>query len=427
MLEIANESMSSEDEADSTLPDQPIARAVNLTFNVIRALLQPKLRVVKSIFGSWGTLVSSDKADDPMVVREGDLLKPPERSRKILARAFLPQWLIPLPSYHDERWPEPPRVGVDVVGRDEAWFFVNGICTNQEVALQNAQELSSLFKRQVTLLYNPTDGILLDLIECAIGKAWDKMTDGARGALGPLVKALVDPGVKRVILIAHSQGTILSAVLLKTLEEAIVKRERERERKRALAFVPARRRGKRVSPERRAARRIVDRHPDDPAVGRALRRLTRADIGKLELYCFANCATSMEPFVSLTDGDCPPRHAPWIESYGNEFDLVAHLGMLTPAHGVGSARILGDRYERKGAWGHLLNAHYLAPLVAERETKNGTLLEPFHDNLRTKPRLYEYLGGKSPGSYWMCPTSESPPSRRRSGNSPRPRARARAE
>jgi hypothetical protein len=418
MLEIAAEANASIDDEESTRPDQPIARAVNLSFNVARALAQPRLRVFKSIFGPWGTLESSRDDDAPELVREGDLLKPLERGHKVLVRAFIPQWLIPVPAYHDEPWSQPPRIGTGLVGHHEEWFFVNGICTNQEVAIQNAQELSTLFKRQVNLLYNRTDGVLFDLIECAAGKAWDKMTDGARQALGPLVSALCNPKVKRVILVSHSQGTIMAAVLLKTLEEAILKSER----KRTLVVAPKRRKGARVSPERRAARRILLRHREDPAVVDALTRLTRADIGKLELYCFANCATSMEPFVALSDGDCPPRHAPWIESYGNEFDLVAQLGMLTPAHGVGSSRILGDRYERKGARGHLLNAHYLAPLIEELDTTNGTLLEPFHDNLRTRPRLHDYLDGKSPDSYWLCPTQEPPTPKRRGGGAPRPRA-----
>ena len=315
-----------------------------------------------------------------------------------------------MPTFRDEPWSTPPRIGADLPGSHEEWFFVNGICTNQEVALQNTQELSNLFRRPINLLYNPTDGVLLDLIECAVGKAWDKMTDGARQALGPLVNALCDPKVKRVILVSHSQGTILAAVLLKSLEEAILKRER----KRAPAHVPRRRKAKRVSPERRAARRIVQQHHDDPAVAEALAKLTRADIGKLELYCFANCATSMEPFVSL-ERRLPSRATHrGSRATATSSTWSRQLGMLTPPHGVGSTRILGDRYERKGAWGHLLNAHYLAPLLTELGEPNGTLLEPFHDNLRTKPRLYEYLGGRSPDSYWLCPTEQPGSSKRRS-------------
>jgi hypothetical protein len=118
--------------------------------------------------------------------------------------------------------------------------------------------------------------------------------------------------------------------------------------------------------------------------------LQREHLGKLELYCFANCATSMEPFVRLQS---PTRVAPWIESYGNENDLVAKLGLLAPPHGIGRTRIAGDRYRFPGAWGHLFNAHYGLPMLV-----HGRKPEPFHDNLRETPRLLEYLEGRVPSS-----------------------------
>ncbi|MFT3921589.1 MAG: hypothetical protein QM778_03550 [Myxococcales bacterium] len=384
----------------ATRLDHPVERSLNLAFIVGRALSQPRGRVLKSIFGERGSLRTRNTLQNASmgqpVVCEGDLLVPWSRGVKIVARAVLPQWALVLPYFRDDVWTAPPRLGGPDLYPSEAWFFVNGICTNQAVARANAQQLSDLFKRPIRLLYNRTDGLVLDLLECAVGKAFDKVTDGARNCLISLLDALCDPKVKRVVLVSHSQGTILSAVILKTLEEALLKKEGR------YSFTMPRRAGKRVSPERRAARKLMKRREQDPALHEALSKLQRDDIGKLELYCFANCATSMEPFVAMTDSHCPPRHAPWIESYGNECDLVAQLGMLSPAHGLGSTRILGDRYERKGAWGHLLNAHYLVPLKKELQTDQGTLLEPFHDNLRTTPRLHEYLDGKSPDSYWMC-------------------------
>jgi hypothetical protein len=92
----------------------------------------------------------------------------------------------------------------------------------------------------------------------------------------------------------------------------------------------------------------------------------------------------------------PPRHTPWLESYGNEYDLVARLGLLAPPHGIGSARIEGDRYRRDAFWGHLLNVHYLAPLQRELQAGITSDLKPFGQNLLETPRLFEYYAGKSP-------------------------------
>jgi hypothetical protein len=118
-------------------------------------------------------------------------------------------------------------------------------------------------------------------------------------------------------------------------------------------------------------------------------------VGKLEVYCFANCSTSMAPIAAVGS---PVRHAPWIESYGNENDLVARLGVLAPPHGVGSARIEGDRYRREGAWGHLLNAHYLNPVLPALRLGDpaAAKIAPFPDNLLRVPRLWGYFRGARP-------------------------------
>jgi pimeloyl-ACP methyl ester carboxylesterase len=265
--------------------------------------------------------------------------------------------------------------------QDERWFFLNGICTDHRIAHLNAKLVQKLFGRPITILYNATEGVWVDLVECAVGKAWDSVTEAAERNLDALLDALCDDHVRHVILVSHSQGTIIAAVLLKVLEEML------------LAPRPPAAGEEKVSPERRVARKIASRAPAALAAhgrrpGHGRRPLVPADIGKLELYCFANCATSMEPFIRLTG---PARVAPWIESYGNENDVVAKLGLLAPPHGIGSARIAGDRYRIPGAWGHLFNAHSAIPMFVR-----GATLEPFHDNLRGTPRLSAYLGGQPP-------------------------------
>lgn len=76
---------------------------------------------------------------------------------------------------------------------------------------------------------------------------------------------------------------------------------------------------------------------------------------KLEMYCFANCATEMRSAPVKIGGKNGVGPA-WIESYGNEMDIVARLGVLADSTGPGGVRIGGDRYIRNAAWGHLLNA-----------------------------------------------------------------------
>ena len=126
--------------------------------------------------------------------------------------------------------------------------------------------------------------------------------------------------------------------------------------------------------------------------------LTGAELAKLEVYCFANCANTM-PYIGAWDG----RPVPWIENFGNEHDIVARLGMLAPRAEHWGIDIAGPRYEHRGAWGHLLNEHYLAAI--ERCQKSGR--RPGGDGtsapyelvggaVDAAPRLFGYINGGVP-------------------------------
>jgi hypothetical protein len=282
----------------------------------------------------------------------------------------------------------------------ERWFFINGICTDHALAQVNAAALEAFSGRDVHLLYNNTDGFIFDLAECAFGKTFDRVTESVAPNLLPLVQAMVDPTVSRVVLVAHSQGTIVAAVMLKLIQEVLLpgssnvplagihRPSSERLLAQALA-------SGRVSPwlvPDRSARA-------DFVAARTLLQTscTLSDVAKLELYCFANCATSMAPFVHVSQPNT--RSVPWIESYGNQFDIVARLGVLAAPHGKGSSRIDGDRYFIPQAWGHLLNEHYLAPMYPAMSTPAGRpgAWRPFPTNLRGTPRLWGFANGGTPG------------------------------
>ena len=100
---------------------------------------------------------------------------------------------------------------------NERWFFINGICTDDSVVDLNAQYLHRLFGRPLTVLHNVTRGFIPDLAACAVGKEWDHVTESAAIAFPPIYAALKNETCERLILLAHSQGTILSAVILDML------------------------------------------------------------------------------------------------------------------------------------------------------------------------------------------------------------------
>ena len=100
---------------------------------------------------------------------------------------------------------------------------------------------------------------------------------------------------------------------------------------------------------------------------------------KLELYMFASAA------------DRIPAHpedstVPFVEHYFNEHDVIAKLGANS------RKGLRGEKFLRKGQWGHLLNHHYLdrfgEPDSPYQRKGGGT----------GTGRLHGYVGGKAPGS-----------------------------
>jgi hypothetical protein len=262
---------------------------------------------------------------------------------------------------------------------DEEWFFINGILTDAGMAAWNANYLAEVFHRPFTIIQNATDGPISDLIECADEKAFGMNGEPVDVGFPELHRALKDPAKQRVIVIAHSQGTLISAVMLRLLR---------------LIYE---RRGELLSADGQAdelgalRRRGVTLELDD------FEDVTTAELERLEIYCFANCASEMR-YVD------PDAALPWIESFGNEHDLVARLGMLAPNRSAEQITIDGPLWVHRGAWGHLLNVHYLRHIDLAQGgasapgpvTDTADPYEPLGPSGASAPRLFGYINGGSP-------------------------------
>lgn len=290
---------------------------------------------------------------------------------------------------------------------DEHWFFLNGIATNEVVAEMNSALISDMFFRPVTVIHNETDSIVLDLLQCAIGKSFktdpslddvQTMTEPAIKATVAILEALKDPARNKVVLLCHSQGTIIAANVLRALQRCLsnIKRlAKEPDAKPKLLLD--------VIDEVALDILYTDylKQCDCATVDQSLTEMLR----KLEVYTFANCADKMNYITSVTDSSGKSIGLPYIENFANEFDLVARLGVLSPLKGQDEyVEIDGPVYEKKGglAWGHLLNQHYLFGINGFLDGKNRNPYE-LSDNegqaLSELPRLYEYAAGKRPADY----------------------------
>lgn len=293
---------------------------------------------------------------------------------------------------------------------DEAWFFINGIMTNDSVAQLNAAFISDLFHRPVTIIQNSTQSLFVDLTECAFGKVWKNewrdVQEASAKAFPPLYDALKSPSKKKVVVIAHSQGTIIMSVVLAmlksktiaagTFQQTAVSTEAAAEAEQPFSM---------LAPSGYAGPEIVfpyqgDLDADD------FEPLDIDELAKLEIYCFANCANTMTYFAAPSIGRNP---IPWIENFGNEYDIVARLGMLAPDQEHTGIAIDGPIYMKRNAWGHMLNEHYLKEIErAQRvrlkkggQGRNNT--SPYRqvgidpNIVPQTPRLYAYINGGAPG------------------------------
>jgi hypothetical protein len=253
----------------------------------------------------------------------------------------------------------------------ESWFFINGVATDETVARLNARYLVDLFHRPLTVVHNATNSLGLDLLECVVGKGWDIMTEPALRALPEIVAALESPARRRVVVVCHSQGTIIMANVLRALVDERAREPLDQARERLKAA------------------------PDRPRFAPVRGVVDPKCLKKLEIYAFATCADTMchVPESGRTRKGNP---IPWIEHFANEYDLVARLGVLAPDMSSWGIRIDGELYRRPDAWGHLLNEHYLAPMEAHLNGAGGSFVPVRQTGV---PRLYGYAAGASPPVY----------------------------
>ncbi len=201
----------------------------------------------------------------------------------------------------------------------EKWIYINGIATDKKGALTNGRLMNSMFGRPVHVVHNPTDGPLLDVLECIAGKT-ELIKYGEIEPRQVLMKYIKESlkeakasGMEKVVLIAHSQGTIITGNTLRLLGE-------------------------------------------DPEVKDLMKDL-------MEVYTFAGCAHRM-----------PGENVKYHENMSNAADTVAWLGHVCPSPlkkfwrntSLKPIEFTYDEQDKsivedKGV-GHLLVSHYLTPM-----------------------------------------------------------------
>jgi len=224
---------------------------------------------------------------------------------------------------------------------DELWFFINGICTDHYIAQLNAECLAELFGRTIHILHNETEGFYRDLLECVNGRVGSRtvpsLLDVTMRLLLQTQNFWANPIEQWpiIVVIAHSQGTILLSAMVEALSTCTGARKLLND-----YLDPAH--SFRTSEGHDYAKLLLKKEDGDLEWG--LNSLLK----KMQVFNFANCAVEFEQ-KAIGDSFYPAV----IEHFVNEHDLVASLA---PQEQYGYA---GTVFKRDGAWGHLLNIHYL--------------------------------------------------------------------
>lgn len=233
-------------------------------------------------------------------------------------------------------------------GPDETWILVNGIVETKAMAEASADLIKDLTGRKVTVFYNPTQGFGMDIAECLLGRTLNTNSRPAE-RLADVVDGQLEMG-RNVVLICHSQGSIIAANAMRTMCNR-VKEEEDEKKKNAL-----------------------------------LERLER-----LELYSFAAAA---DEFCSVPTRD-GESVAPFAEHFAAEWDMVARIGslyfsgQLPPVNGAeihpenwnGRVHLLkasNDGEKQPEDWqGHLVKEHLWPAVVAGELGQDSVFIKKY--------------------------------------------------
>jgi len=180
------------------------------------------------------------------------------------------------------------------------FIYINGILANEKLVMQNRMKLEKLLGRPINVIHNESHSLLMDLLEALIGKETEDLTEASTITLYTICRKLLDENIKKVIIISYSQGTIIAAKLISSLDKLGLNK--------------------------------------------------KIYLEKLEIYCFATCASKMCYII---------EELPYMEHFANENDFVAKLGCNRPIELKDDICIDGKIFIRVNKSGHMFNSHYI--------------------------------------------------------------------
>jgi hypothetical protein len=98
-------------------------------------------------------------------------------------------------------------------------IYINGMMTNEDMALYQLDYLQSLLEQKVELVYNHTEGFFKDIIECSIDRHEHAVTEATINTVEIIKEKLKNED--QLFIIGHSQGAIIATSALKILQNVL--------------------------------------------------------------------------------------------------------------------------------------------------------------------------------------------------------------
>jgi hypothetical protein len=107
----------------------------------------------------------------------------------------------------------------------EVWFFMNGPGADKRLLQANGDALAELFGHKINLLYNASEGLVNDVLECVTGRTGLHSSRTATTLCKLLETELRHR--RKVVLVAHSQGATIAMHAIERLAERLRKSGRD--------------------------------------------------------------------------------------------------------------------------------------------------------------------------------------------------------
>ncbi|KAI9668760.1 MAG: hypothetical protein M1831_000829 [Alyxoria varia] len=210
------------------------------------------------------------------------------------------------------------------------------------MAQKTCDNLSATFGRPITGVHNRTYGVIGDLFECLLQRSLRFYTQDTRIAQASLREDLENESIKKIVVIAHSQGGILVSLILERL----------------YTMLPAHLFGKlEIYTFGSAAS-----HFHNPLISQTKSKSEPATPGGSGILMPLKTTKSAPPLLQSP----PPmadRLIGTIEHYVNSRDLVPRWGVLYHVLMEDSGTTYSGRvFVHENATGHLFDQHYLEPM-----------------------------------------------------------------